>query len=490
MVTINTRLGQVRGIDRPGSMSFLGLPYAAPPVDERRWLPPAPASPWSGVFDATQHPNRSFQLPFPQSLRRGDIPGAMSEDMLYLNVHTPAAAGKRRPVQVYIHGGGFTVGSANDFDPTPFARKHDVVMVAINYRLGSFGFLDLSRFGPDYVGSGSLGFQDQIAALRWIAENIADYGGDPDNVTISGVSAGAGSVIALMGAPRARGLFHKAIAFSPGEIAPSAPDFITPFAAAFGMSEGGFFDYLRDLSSEDLFKLQSEGSMAAVTAVDGTVIAAPCHEAIRNRVNPVPLIIGACIDEGTMLTPAVEEAGLDGLEQILAGIAVTIGAGDGERYMRFLDTLIPGGSLRERMTRLWFDYFRSPTVRAADACTAIGVPAWVYSFEVPTEHEYGPTHASDMPFSFNLFDDEEVAEGAMLGFHPNNDVNRKLMDLWTDCFARFMRTGDPNGGDLPHWPTYTRDTRPSMVLREQAFVVENLDSEAALLAYGLDDARG
>jgi para-nitrobenzyl esterase len=487
MTTISTRLGSVRGVQRRGSVSFLGLPFAAPPVGALRWRPPAPAQHWTGVFDATVHPQRSFQLPYPSTLGSPDMPGAMSEDMLYLNVHTPAADGKRRPVLVYIHGGGYTVGSANDFDPTPFARRHDVVAVSMNYRLGIFGFFDLSRFGPDYTGSVSLGIQDQIAALRWIRDNIADYGGDPDSVTVSGVSAGAGSVLALLSAPTAKGLFQKAIAFSPGEIARAPADMVPTVAEKLGVSEGSLLERALKLSGQELFDIQVASVWAGGAAVDGQVVVAPADDALRAKINPVPLIIGTCINEGTMLVPSIDEQEYEQLQldDILAGIAVTISAGDADRYLKFLDLAFPAANKKERMTRFWYDYFRAPTMRVAHAAAAVHSNAWVYSFEAPTDHPFGPTHASDMAFSYNLFEGDDVAEGQIVGFHPNTPQNRALAHLWTDTIAQFMRAGDPNWAGIGNWLPYDTTKRATLALRDRPTIVEDLDGVEARRAYGL-----
>jgi len=229
MTTIETKLGSITGSTERHATAFLGIPYAASPVGELRWMPAAAAPAWSGTFDGTLPPHRSLQPPYPEVLSGFSIPGEESEDCLYLNIYTPAVDGKRRPVMFWIHGGAYIQGAANEYDGTTLARENDVVVVAINYRLGIFGFFDLSRFGPDYAGSASLGFQDQIAALSWVRDNIADFGGDPDNVTIWGESAGGGSVLALLGAPSAEGLFHKAVAFSPGEVTGPAVDNVTPW---------------------------------------------------------------------------------------------------------------------------------------------------------------------------------------------------------------------------------------------------------------------
>jgi len=487
MVLASTRLGQVRGVDKDGVFSFLGIPYAAPPVGELRWRPPAPPSAWSGVYDATKHPNRAFQIPFPEDLAPpGGIPGEMSEDMLYLNVHTPAADGKRRPVMFYIHGGGYTMGSANDFDPSPFAARNDIVIVAINYRLGLFGFFDLSRFGPEYQGSANLGFQDQIAAMRWVADNIADYGGDPANVTLLGCSAGGGSVLAMMSAPSAKGLFVRAVAMSPLEISRSPPDIVASSAAALQMSDEAAFGHLRSLSGEALFGFQLTSGAGVTASVDGTVIVQPTAAAIEAGINRAPLLTGCTIAEGPMLTAGVQKAmGTDPAvyRMIEAGYSTNIGAGDAARYTAFLDALAADFTPEQRLDRAWFDCFRSYTLTAAQAVSDSGTPCWVYTFAVPTDHHYGPTHGSDVSFVLDAIRD--TAEGEMRAYYRNNAANRAIALLWSRAFVRFMRSGDPNGEGLPTWPQYERRSRSCLVLGDTPVVVNNPDGQAALAAYGL-----
>ncbi|NWG46508.1 MAG: carboxylesterase family protein [Alphaproteobacteria bacterium] len=483
MTTIKTRLGAIRGLDRGGMLSFLGIPFAAPPVGALRWRPPAPAAPWRGTYDATRPPNRAFQPPLPESLNVGPIAGAMSEDMLYLNIHTPAADKARRPVFVWIHGGGFVQGSANDFDPAAYARQYDLCFVAINYRVGMLGFLDLSRFGPDYAGSAANGFRDQIAALRWIADNIADYGGDPENVTICGGSAGAGSVLALQAAPSARGLFHKAIAVSPSDIAVQPPNVVTPYAAGLSMTEDAFLDMLKTLPAEGIFDLQVKSGMGGLAAVDGVVIVARPTEGIRAGVNPTPTVVGSTAAEGPLLTAALgsEPSTLRFFE---AGLATMIAADDPARYGAYLDTVAAGASPAERMDRVWTDFFRSTTLRAAEAAEAVGVPFWVYSWAAPTPHPFGPTHGSDVAFVFNLFDPGK-GDGGPRALYPNTPENRELAQNWSATFAAFVRSGAPAWPGTNPWPIYSRATRRTLVIDPAPRVVENLDPPAALAAFGL-----
>ena len=484
MTIIETRLGAVKGTDQNGYTSFLGLPFAAPPLGSLRWKPPQPQGPWVGAYDATKHPNRCFQPPYPQTLGSLEFPGKLSEDCLYLNIHTPAVEGKRRPVLVYIHGGGYVAGSANDLDASPLCVKHDVLFVSMNYRLGLFGFMDLSGIDSAYATSASLGFQDQIAALRWIRDNIQDYGGDPDNVTINGVSAGAGSVLALMGAPSARGLFHKAVAFSPAELALEVPDMAGGYARALGMTEQAFFKHASGLSGPELLELQNTTGLGMGAAVDGRTVCAPIDHALREGINPVPLLIGNCEKEGTMLVASVnEDQNLD-QDAMLEGIAHTISAGNVEAYKAYLAKRIGDASPVERMSQIWTDYFRAPVLRTAQTAADVGLGAWVYSFEVPTDRPFGCTHSADMPFSYFLFE-RALVDGYDFPFHPNTPENRQLAELWSASLASFMRSGDPNGDGFPEWQPYTRDTRVTMVMRERPVTIEHYDGEDAIEAFGL-----
>ena len=215
---VSTRYGRLEGEEQDGLFVFKGVPFAAAPDGVRRWLPPEQPPTWTGVRDARRFGAVAHQNPVTnQALAAMKIEQAHSEDCLNLNVWTPGLDGARRPVMVWIHGGGFTIGAGSQeiYNGSVLARRGDVVIVTINYRLGPLGFLRLNDVTNGRIpSSGNEGLLDQIAALQWVRDNIAEFGGDPDNVTIFGESAGGMSVGALLAMPSARGLFHKAIAQS------------------------------------------------------------------------------------------------------------------------------------------------------------------------------------------------------------------------------------------------------------------------------------
>jgi para-nitrobenzyl esterase len=476
---IETQLGAVTGLKEEGVVRFLGVPYAAPPVGEARWMPPRLAAPWPGSLDATTYPNRCYATPYTGVLANRDIQGEISEDCLYLNIYTPAADGKKRPVMFWIHGGSFLKGTANEYDGRALARDNDVVVVAINYRLGAFGFLDLSNFGPDYAGSASLGLQDQIAALGWVQSNIADYGGDAANVTIFGESAGASSVLGLLGAPSAKGLFHKAISFSPGEIFGPPQNSMSSLQKRLGAEGSELLAKLRGLSAEEVLALQVEGAarIGLGLAVDGTIVTEPPTQAIlKNGVDGIPLIVGNNIDEGTYLVDALPP-------EVFAFAPVLVGNGDPTAYLALLDELVPSGDLREKGIRLLYDFFRASVLRTGEASAKVGAGGWVYSFELPGDTPYGVTHASDIAFTFDVLGNPDNME--FPEFHESNDFNIDMAKKWSRTFVQFARTGNPNGAGLPEWPQYNPETRSILVVDKNSRIVQDPDGDALRAAYGM-----
>jgi carboxylesterase type B len=298
-----TDTGLVRGTHAAGVEHFLGLPYAQPPVGELRWRPPAPASAWEGVRQATAYGNR---CPAQTSMNG---PRSDTEDCLYLNVHRPATArpGQRLPVYVWIHGGGLIYGSANQHDGTMIAHRAGVIVVTINYRLGLFGFLAHPALTQEAGQSGNYGLLDQQAALRWVQRNIAAFGGDPRQVTLGGESAGGQSVCAHLSAPGSQGLFAKAIIQSGSCVSQTlgqAEQSGTSIAAALGCADTATAARcLRDQSAARLVDVTPPGGEGILFVRQVPALPQDPGAAVRaGRFARVPVLIGANRDEGRTFT--------------------------------------------------------------------------------------------------------------------------------------------------------------------------------------------
>lgn len=475
---IDTKLGKIAGLQNGNVLVFRGIRYGEPPTGNRRFLPPVAASGWEGTLAATGFPNRAMQRPAPAEL--GPSPaGEQNEDCLFLNIYTPSVEGNHRPVLVWIHGGGLKAGSGNDNDGSVLAEQGDVVVVAINYRLGFFGFLDLSKYGDEFDGSVSNGFRDQILALEWVRDNISDYGGDSGNVTIFGESAGGRSVLTLLAAPSADGLFHRAIAHSPGPVN-APPDDLTPqLAAHLKIEPSDLVDALRALSAKDLLAMQIALGNNVSAGIDGTVVTRSTNEAIRDRgAAGVPLIAGSNRDEGTFFS-ALIPAGFH--EMLGPQIARdTVAGADPTEYLAALKAAYPEDTPRQHFERLWGDRFRRSSVGATVSATTAGPGGWLYRFDLPThetfnEVELGATHTCEIPFTFNTFADPNQDVGR---FYDRNDpVVRELAEKWSNTIIAFARTGNPNGAGLPEWPRYSAEDRRSLILDRKSRIEANLDAK-------------
>ena len=474
---IQTSLGTLEGDYADAGreiLAFRGVPYAKPPVGEGRWRPPAPASAWDGTRSATAFgPACWQQRTEPSSIyHRGDLD--RSEDCLSLNLWTGASrpdAGL--PVMVWFHGGGHTggVGSAKIFDGTSLAAQ-GVVLVTINYRLGSFGFLAhpaLTAESP-HASSGNYGLLDKIAALEWVRDNIRAFGGDPNNVTIFGQSAGSWSVCYLMASPLARGLFHKAIGHSGGCFRGGRPSLTDGVgsgrsAHALGLAaadqlgvEGAGPDAaqaLRALAAEEVLTTGTPG-----VVVDGWVIPRPAREIFEaGEHNDVPVIVGALANEGTTLY-----AGMEALPraQLTSTLRDEYGAGSDAvlaAYAADIDasTKTARQAIAADRTFVW-------EMRAwARAVEAAGNTAYLYFFsqappvfhlytpedpvvEMPDgPHGYGAYHSGDLAYAFG--------NTRLVGINWT-DWDHKLSDAITRYWVTFATTGNPNVTDLPAWPRY------------------------------------
>ncbi len=486
MTTRSTRLGDLNGIRQGDVDVYLGIPYAMPPVGDLRFKAPVAAGGWVGVRDATVWGNRSLQV---DGGITGTPNGELDEDCLVLNVYCPVTGAAERPVLFWIHGGAFTLGSANSYDGSVLAAQGDAVIVTINYRLGLLGFMDLSRFGSDYQGSASNGIRDCILGLEWVRDNIVDFGGDPGNVTIFGESAGGAIVNCLLSAPSADGLYHRAIAHSGGT--PSTPpvDGAGPLSGHLGIEPGAVLDQLLALSGEEVLALQiASGFGGSGSSIDGVVVTRTTPDALRERGDAgVPYIAGSNKDEGTLFTTLAlaDASGAPDFDQVLATMGrnlatATMDGADPTAFIEGLRSLYPDASSRTIYEHIWNDMFRRATINNALAASEAGPGGWVYRFDLPSTlmgGNLGATHASEIPFTFNNFASDTPAE---IAFHDGKDpVVRDLAERWSNTVLAFARTGDPNGGGLASWSRYDQSGRASLVM----------DAECQIAGPELDEAH-
>ena len=402
-----TEYGKVQGSVADGVESWKGIPFAAPPVDALRWQPPKPAARWSGVRETTAYRNDCMQEPFPSDAAPlGTTP---SEDCLYLNVWKPADAKGKLPVMVWIYGGGFVNGGSSPptYSGAPIANQ-GVMVVSFNYRLGRFGTFRHPALGKDQ--GVNYGLLDQIAALKWVQRNIAGFGGDPDQVTIVGESAGGRSVHALMTTPLAKGLFDRAVIMSGGNGKPGAlstPADAERLAVAFGESQGIAPDApdaaarLRALPARavvgDLNLAKMENFFSPVTDGRSAVDVIAAHES--GQAPAIPVMIGAT---------SADIGGPDG--PMVAGA-------------RDLAALFAGR----------------------------GMPIYAYRFSYVATSVGGTNayHATDIPF---FFDTQAIKYGAATTPRDN-----RMGGIMSGYLANFVKSGDPNGAGLPQWPRYSAD---------------------------------
>ena len=506
---VETTAGKLRGTVIEGAAAFLSVPYGAPTDGANRFLPPRPAQPWAGVREAT-----AFRTQAPQSrvgfATRPELaeiwgpldPSPESEDCLALNVWTPSPGPSKRPVMVWFHGGAFAFGSSNQIRlrGSRLCRR-DVVVVTVNQRLNIFGHLDLSEIGgPDLACSGNAGTLDMLAALEWVRDNVAAFGGDPGNVTIFGESGGGAKVSTLLAMPRARGLFHKAIIQSGAAVRLRERDRATRLAEAVLATlriERSELHRLRELPTRQLLAA-IEPAQRAVGAspwplfdrypfgptVDGPGEASlvprhpfhPCAPALSAE---IPLIIGDTADEATSFLAhddAVWHRTLSEAEMV-ARIRPLAGPHT-ERVAETYRRLLPGTSPAERLTATLTDAnFRLRSLVAVERkARGGGVPVWMYSFAWRTpvfEGRLGAPHALDVPFTFDTIDLTNATD--------RSPQAHRLAETMSGAWTRFAHTGRPAHEGMPDWPAYDLHRRATMVLDAPCRVADDPGAETRLL---------
>ena len=473
---VRVESGELQGVVADGVDAFKGIPFAAPPVGDLRWRPPQPAAPWTGVRQAAEFGSDCMQGrggPPPAAVAGAPAPRVPSEDCLFLNVWRPesAAPGAKLPVMVWIHGGGFMGGSGASpgTSGAQFARQ-GVVLVSANYRLGRFGFFAfpaLSRERPDET-KGNYAYMDQIAALQWVRRNIAAFGGDPNNVTISGFSAGGVSVHSLLASPMARGLFHKAIAQSGGSrdsvltARPMREDGVDPnypvsaetigitFARSMGIegTDQAALARLRGLSTEELLRGAraqpgvSVPSYETTPMLDGKLVTETAETAYKARRQPrVPLLVGS---------NSADTAG----NRIRATTKEQLFARFGQWSDQAKAAYDPDGSaeLATLVSRANDDFGQAEPARfAANAFAANGSPVYRYRFSyvqsaMRERSPAGAPHGGEIAYVFGT-----LAAGRGGAPTPEDQaVARMAQSYWVN----FAKNGDPNGAGLPAWPRH------------------------------------
>jgi para-nitrobenzyl esterase len=492
--------GKIRGAAANGIFAFKGIPYGAPTGGKNRFLPPQPVAPWRGTRDALVYHGKAPQSPA-QVKRRAEMDNILGpvdrspevEDCLTLNVWTPGAQGKR-PVMVWLHGGAFAYGSGNRAvtDGANLAKRSDVVVVSVNHRLNICGYLHLEDIGGErFAGSGNAGSLDMIAALEWVRDNIAGFGGDPGNVTIFGESGGGGKVSALLVMPAAQGLFHRAVIQSGAAVRFTTRERANALADAVVKQLGGV-DKLQDAPLDKLLSAIVPASRAAGPrpyplldrydfgpVVDGAAVAQqPAEPTTSPLGDGIPLIIGGTAREASLFLDddAVWHRMLSE-EQLRERVAAVAGP-DTDVALALYRELMPGASPGDRLiAALTGSNFSVRTWLYADRRAARGgAPVYHYSLDWGSPFaggRMGAHHAMDLPFVFDTTDVPLSTKGA--------DGAPELAAAMSATWAAFARTGNPANPAIPDWPAYTTAERATMVFDTRCRVVNDPGAESRVL---------
>lgn len=470
---VMTQQGAVQGIVGATSRSFLGIPYAAPPVGNLRWKPPQPHAPWSTTLDATKagSPCPQNATPFGQA--------STNEDCLFLNVYTPNPVESNLPVMIWLHGGAFVAGEGSSYDPSAtLVTQGNVIVVTINYRLGVFGFLALNALSSEdpHGSSGNDGLLDQQFAFQWVRNNIQAFGGNPNQVTIFGESAGGISVCANIASPTARGLFQRAITES-GPCTFPLPTLATAesegntIATNLGCTQTIASQQtacLRTLSTQQLlaqestgFDLSQPGSLLPFTPnIDGSVLPQSLTNALLSgQFNHVPVIEGTNQTEGRLFVAISFD--------LLSNGPLTA-----QQYPGVVQNLVGAQAAPQVLAEYPLSDFSSPDValsaiigdaafscsaRAADQLLAASVPTFSYEFNdvnapmlflPPVSFPYGATHTDEIQYLFQL-----TGLASQLDTDQIN-LSHQMISYWTE----FAKNGNPNSFSTPGWGVYTAFT--------------------------------
>ena len=485
---VKTRFGQLQGSCEDGLFVFKGVPYAAAPVGERRWLPPQPGQSWQGV-----RPALAFAPAAPQNSRGTgrQLPGFeavenQSEDCLFLNIWSPGLDDARRPVIVWIHGGGFTIGSGSQdlYRGNILALRGDVVVVSLSYRLGLLGFLNLNEVtGRKIPSTGNEGLLDQIAALEWVQKNISVFGGDPNNVTVFGESSGAMSIGCLQAMPASQSFFHKAILESgTGRMARTlqiSVETSRQFLAFTGLKSDDSTG-LRSLSIKKILAIQQElmatapgGITPVAPVIDGVILPERPLNVVRSGSGmKTPVLAGNNLDEYKIAyarQPEMQKMDDATLVRLSRSIVPS------DKVTQFIETYKNTRASRDEpvtpadiFSAIRTDaMFRVPVLQLVQAYCDVGQPAYNYLFTWKSPAFggiLGASHALEIGFVFGRPDPEFCGSGPEV---------QKLSGQMQDAWIAFARTGNPSCQSLGNWPIYSPG-RKTMILGEKCFVANSV----------------
>ena len=482
----DTANGKVEGIVNAGIIEFKGIPYGAPTGGRNRFMPPKPPTPWTGVREGGGYGQISPQTPADLTSQYAQLimwdrhvgPGGMGEDMLNLNVWTPGLKGNR-PVMVSFHGGGWATGSGNGpmYDGANLAKFGDVVVVTVNHRLASLGYLDLAWVGapPEFAFAGVTGVMDMVAALNWVRDNIDRFGGDPHRVMVFGQSGGGAKTSTLLATPSAKGLFHRAAVQSGSSLRLQARDQSQKAAemllANLGVSKGNIGD-LQTVRWQHILEAQTAAVGANFSPVlDGVVLPHnPSDPGAPPESADVPVIISTTLEDAALrLTNFdLDQAGLRALlEKTYPGKGQEIlslyraAAPDKSPFLIQAQVLTDAGARRNAITQ-------------AEHKAALGpAPTYMYLWEWATpayDGKFGAVHGHDVDASFHIARSSICGSGRQAGL--------KMCDRLAGAWVAFAASGDPSHEGIPHWPAYDATTRATMIFNDDTRV-EN-DPRAAM----------